>query len=199
MCWTTCFSSPPVSEHWAVFSFIVNDCTECMVSTSTSLRNWPPSCNYTCVHHHHHPNNAPHYQTCGKQLCTKLPCLLSPTNYSSNSRAWGKCLHHSVYSHHPHVVHACLHGNSVSAAGMSIVLLGLNCKISSTFSTITISSVDQLPSIMSSAWLNCKNFKHLWHHHDLLCGSIAIHHPKQLCHFCFRTCELHKTLRSMKP
>jgi hypothetical protein len=45
-------------------------------------------------------------------------------------------------------VHACLHGNSVSAAGMSIVLLGLNCKISSTFSTITISSVDQLPSII---------------------------------------------------
>jgi hypothetical protein len=53
-------------------------------------------------------------------------------------------------------VHACLHGNSASAAGMSIVLLGLNCKISSTFSTITISSVDQLPSIMSSAQLNCK-------------------------------------------
>lgn len=87
---------------------------------------------------------------------------------------------HSVYSHHPHVVHASLHGNPVSDAGMSIVLLGLHFKISSTFSTITISSVDQLPSIMSSARLNCKNFKHLWHHHHLLCGSIAIHHELML-------------------
>jgi len=56
----------------------------------------------------------------------------------------------------------------------SWALLNWIVKISSTFGTITISSVDQSPSIMSSCWTSA---------------------PKQLCLFCFRTCELHKTLR----